>query len=87
MIDGRGIVVDLPFAAADALARSFELLYLALRLRHEPLLHRLLVRIFGRTCGHSAEKIWRDSGIRPPVGFNESLARSVEWFRSGADQP
>jgi nucleoside-diphosphate-sugar epimerase len=86
MIDGKGIVIDLPFPAADALARSLEILHHALRLKSEPLLHRLLVRIFGRTCGHSAEKIRLDSGIAPPVGSAESLARSAAWFLSGADR-
>ena len=46
----------------------------------EPLLHRLLVRVFGRTCGHSAEKIRTQSGLVGKVGLDEAMDRSVRWY-------
>lgn len=79
-IKGRGIVVNLPFATAMRLASLLEGLYRVLGQTREPLLHRLLVNIFGRTCGHSAEKIRAHGGWAGRVGFDESMARSIRWF-------
>jgi hypothetical protein len=39
-----------------------------------------LVRFFGRTCGHSAEKIRRDSGCAMKIGYGEAIERSCRWF-------
>lgn len=79
-INGKGIVVSMPFPIADAIARGIEVFYHACLPSREPLLHRLLVRIFGRTCGHSAEMIRADSGHVCKVGFDEAMERSVRWF-------
>ncbi|MFA5121354.1 NAD-dependent epimerase/dehydratase family protein [Zavarzinia sp.] len=79
LIGGRGRILDLPFAVAEASARALELAY-RLRPGREPLLHRLLVRMFGRTCGHSAEKIRRASGLRDRIDFDAAMARSAAWF-------
>lgn len=79
-IQGRGVVIDVPFWAADAAARLLEAIWCVLLPSREPLLHRLLVRIFGRTCGHSAEKVRRHSGLEGQIGFDEAMRRSVQWF-------
>lgn len=79
-INGRGVIVDLPFAVADVVARGFEVISGVLFPAREPLLHRLLVRFFGRTCGHSAAKILRDRGGAARVGFDEAIERSCRWF-------
>ncbi len=79
-IKGRGLVVSLPFAVADIAAFFCALPHKIFRLRGEPLLHRLIVRIFGRTCGHSAEKIRADSGFAGKTSFDAVLERSVNWF-------
>jgi nucleoside-diphosphate-sugar epimerase len=79
-IEGRGIVLNLPFWAADAAARVFEWAWRIFMPAREPLLHRLLVRIFGRTCGHSAEKIRRDSALESRIGFDEAMETSIRWF-------
>ena len=79
-INGKGIIVNLPFAIADAIAWGFETLSKVFSPSREPMLHRLLVRIFGRTCGHSAEKIRIDRGRAQRVGFDEAMARSCQWF-------
>ena len=52
----------------------------------EPLLHRLLVNIFGRTCGHSAAKLYAATPALSAgsIGFEDTLAQSVHWF---LDQP
>ncbi len=79
-IRGRGVVIDVPFWAADAAARLLEAIWRVLLPSREPLLHRLLVRIFGRTCGHSAEKVRRHSGLQGLIGFDEAMRSSVQWF-------
>ena len=79
-IGGRGVVISLPFALADGVARVVEGVWKAMGLSGEPLLHRLIIRLFGRTCGHRADKIRRDSGIGSRLTFQEAMDRSVEWF-------
>lgn len=78
-IGGRGLVVSLPFGLADLAARAIEILYRVAPSR-EPLLHRLLVRMFGRTCGHSAEKLLAARGGAGRIGFDETMRRSAEWY-------
>lgn len=79
-IGGKGIIVNLSFPIADAIAWGFETFYTVFHLSREPMLHRLLVRFFGRTCGHSAEKIRRDSDYVAKVEFDEAMERSCRWF-------
>lgn len=79
-IGGKGIIVNLPYPVANAIACGFETFHNRLIPAREPLLHRLLVRFFGRTCGHSAEKIRRDSHCAMQVGFDEAMTRSCRWF-------
>lgn len=79
-IGGKGIIINLPFSFADTIARGFEAFHNVLLPSREPILHRLLVRFFGRSCGHSAEKIRRDSGYAMQVGFDEAMERSCRWF-------
>ncbi len=77
-IRGKGLIINLPFSVADRIARAFEAVHKIFLPRHEPMLHRLLVRFFGRTCGHSAAKIQAHCATR--VGFDEAMKNSVEWF-------
>ncbi len=79
-IGGKGIVINLPYRVAEVIARGFEAVHTLFFPAREPLLHRLLVRFFGRTCGHSAEKLRRDSGCAMRVGYDESVERSCRWF-------
>ena len=80
IIDGHGVIINLPFAVAELLARGFESPWRLLRLKQEPLLHRLLTRIFGRTCGHDATKLRRVCGVVTDIGFDEAMQRSCTWF-------
>jgi len=79
-INGRGRVLDLPFGAAEFFARLCEAFYRIVLPRREPLLHRLLVRQFGRSCGHSAVRIRADSGLVGRIGFEEGMERSARSF-------
>ncbi len=79
-IKGHGVVLNLPFGVADLLGRGFERGYAVLRLSQEPLLHRLIVRLFGRSCGHSAAKIAAHRGPSTRIGFAEAIEDSSRWF-------
>jgi nucleoside-diphosphate-sugar epimerase len=80
LIEGRGRVIDLPYFAANVAAHALAMPYRMLPLTSEPLLHPLIVRIFGRTCGHSAEKLWSVSSIAGQVSYEQAMAESVAWF-------
>ncbi|MET3139240.1 nucleoside-diphosphate-sugar epimerase [Undibacterium sp. GrIS 1.2] len=77
-INGKGFVFNLSFSAAEKLARGLETFHKLLLPRHEPMLHRLLVRFFGRTCGHSADRIHFFCPTK--VGFEEAMQDSIQWF-------
>lgn len=79
-IAGKGIVINLSFSFADLFAKGFEYFYRVFLPGREPMLHRLLVRFFGRTCGHSAEKIQNHSAYLGKIKFDQAMALSCSWF-------
>ncbi len=79
-IDGQGRIIDLPFYVAESMAIGLEAIHAACWLRREPMIHRLLVRMFGRTCGHSAAKIQRSCQIDNHIPYEQILDRSAAWF-------
>lgn len=81
-IAGRGVVIDLPFWLAMLVARLLAATCTRLRLRSEPVLHPLLVHIFGRTCGHDAGKIRAHSAMPEGVGLEQAIAASANWFNA-----
>jgi len=83
LIGGRGRVIDLPFWVADVAAHALAMPYRVLPLTGEPLLHPLIVRIFGRTCGHSAEKLWSISNMEAKVSYENAMEESAAWFLNG----
>lgn len=86
-IDGHGFIVNLPYGLAMAVAKPLELLHRKLLERKEPLMHPLLVKMFGRTCGHSAEKIRQASGLCSQIDFEQSMQRSSAWFLKEQTEP
>lgn len=79
-IQGHGLVINLPYSWAVIAARILETLQSWLTPQQEPLLHRLLICIFGRTCGHPSEKIVADSGIKSHVDFDAAMDHSIRWY-------
>ncbi|WP_372749612.1 NAD-dependent epimerase/dehydratase family protein [Litorivivens sp.] len=77
---------NLPFPVAMAIARIAESLYALTGQTQEPPLHRLLVCMFGKTCGHSALKIRQASNITSRIPIEESIQRSAQWFLSDIDR-
>lgn len=87
-IAGKGLVINLSFVVADKVAWAFEAVHKTLMPRHEPLLHRLLVRFFGKTCGHSPAKIRAhraDASGVTRMDFDEAMRRSCQWFKGKHD--
>ncbi|MGE0048832.1 MAG: NAD-dependent epimerase/dehydratase family protein [Acidithiobacillus sp.] len=79
-IRGKGIVLDLPFPVADLAARAIAAPYKVLGLAREPLLHPLLVRIFGRTCGHEIDKLRRFGAPAPGQEYERVMAAAIAAF-------
>ncbi len=81
-IAGKGWIIDLPYGLAAVAAQGLSAPYRALGIQQEPLLHPLLIRIFGRTCGHSVAKL---QAAGPPIGrmtYPETMKQSIDWYRS-----
>lgn len=79
---GKGVVLNLGYAPAMLAARLMAGAHSMLRFRGEPLLHPLIVQIFGRTCGHSIERIEAAGAPLGGVDYATSLERSVAWFKA-----
>lgn len=77
---GKGLVINLPMCVAMGVAKLMVVAYKLCKITREPLLHPLLVYMFGRTCGHDATKIRQHSGLLPVYDFNQAMMRSVDWF-------
>jgi len=80
-IAGRGVVLDLPYGVVNAAAVLLEAPWRMLGLQREPLLHRLLVRIFGRTCGHDTSRLAAAGAPSGAIPYAEAMRRSIAWYR------
>ncbi len=79
-IAGRGVVLNLPLGLAAVAALLLQGPHLLLRLPGEPLLHPLLVRIFGSTCGHDIARLTAAGAPLGAVDYAESMRRAVAWL-------
>ena len=78
----HGLTVNLPFSVAEVAARACETACRIALPQREPLLHPLVVRIFGRTCGHLNDRLRADGGlVARSGGIAETIARSMAWYR------
>lgn len=77
-----GKIHNLSFSQAEFAAKAAEAWYGRLYRDREPPLHRLIVRIFGRTCGHSIGKIQRAGGLSGRVGFADAMRQAAALLRS-----
>ena len=79
-INGKGWIIDLPYPVAVAAGAALALPYRMLGSRREPLLHPLIVKIFGRTCGHRAAKLAAAGCSVGRVDYHQAMAESARWF-------
>jgi nucleoside-diphosphate-sugar epimerase len=80
-IGGKGFVLDLPEPVAEAAAQVLQAAHRLLRLRGEPLLHPLLVRMFGRSCAHSVQRLRAAGAPLGAVPYEQAMQRSVQWYQ------
>jgi nucleoside-diphosphate-sugar epimerase len=83
-VRGRALVLDLPFGVSDLAAAVMETPWRVLRIRGEPLLHRLLVRIFGRTCGHDITHLTAAGAPLGRIGYEEGMRSALAWYHADA---
>lgn len=76
----RGRLLNLDRRTAMGLARLCDALHRWLHLPGEPLLHPLIVEIFGKSCGHSIERLHALSAPIGRIDYQQSLQRSVDWL-------
>ena len=79
-IGGKGFVLDLPEAVAEAAAQLLQAGHRLLHLRGEPLLHPLLVRMFARSCGHRLERAQAAGAPLGRVPYEQAMRHSVQWY-------
>ncbi|MCP4181296.1 MAG: NAD(P)-dependent oxidoreductase [bacterium] len=79
-INPKASIISMPYRIALVPALIFEFIAKLFKLKNEPLIHRLLLDMFGKTCNHSAEKIRKHSNIQPSVSFDEGIKKSINWF-------
>lgn len=83
-IKGRSLVLDMPFGISEMAARVMELPWRILPLPGEPLLHRLLVQIFGRTCGHDVSRLTQAGAPLGRVDYSEGMKNAITWYMQPA---
>ncbi len=80
---GKGIILNLSYRPAMMVARLIGGVHSTFRLPGEPLLHPLIVNIFGKTCGHTIDRLQACGAPLGGVEYHDSLDRSVAWFVAG----
>jgi nucleoside-diphosphate-sugar epimerase len=73
--------IDLPSAVAFPLARTFEAPHRCLRVPGRPLLTRHAALLLSRNQEFPVERARCELGFSPAVGFEEGIARTVEWLK------
>ncbi len=80
-IAGKGRIIDLPYRLAAVAAQGLAAPYKMLGIQQEPLLHPLLIKIFGRTCGHSVAKLQAAGAPVGKISYAETMKQSIDWYR------
>lgn len=76
----RGKVIDLPYGMVNLLAHFYAAPFLWAAPTREPVLHPLIVQIFGKTCGHSISKLKTHGAEIGRVDYMSSMQRSIDWL-------
>jgi nucleoside-diphosphate-sugar epimerase len=73
--------IDLPSAAAFALAGTMEAPHRYLRIPGRPMLTRHAVYLLSRNQEYPIGRARREFGFAPKVSFEEGIGRTVEWLK------
>jgi len=79
VLGAEPVARKVPYKVAYGAAFLMELFGHAVRRTSPPLVTRYSVWLMGRRCLFSTEKIRRELGYRPAVGYAEGIPRAVEW--------
>jgi nucleoside-diphosphate-sugar epimerase len=79
LLAAEPVTRKVPYKLAYGAAFGMELFGHLLRKKTPPLVTRYSVWLIGRRVFFSSEKIQRELGYAPAVGYDEGIARSVNW--------
>lgn len=79
-IQGRGLVISMPYRLAMLLGRLMGAVSGRLLPTREPLWHPLLGNVFGRTCGHDIARLQLAKGSIGSITLEQALKQSFDWF-------
>ena len=82
-LQGKGLVLNLPWPVALAAAQVLQAPYRLLGLRQEPLLHPLIVNMFGRPCDHPIDALRAAQAPLGRVPYETSLQAAVDAWLTG----
>jgi nucleoside-diphosphate-sugar epimerase len=74
--------IHIPYQALYAAGASAERLALLIRGRHQPVLTRLGVKLFGTDNRHAIDKARRELGYHPMVDLRDGVRLAAEWYRT-----
>jgi nucleoside-diphosphate-sugar epimerase len=74
--------LHVPYRALYAAGYAAERLAKVTRSRHQPVLTRLGVKLFGTDNRHSIEKARTELGYRPQVALDDGVRRAAAWYRA-----
>jgi nucleoside-diphosphate-sugar epimerase len=78
-IGARPVTRKVPYRVAYSAAFLMELFGHITHRKSPPLVTRYAVWLMGRRCFFSTEKIQRELGYKPSVGYDEGITRAVKW--------
>ena len=84
-VGAKPVTKKVPYDVAYAAAFVFECVGHLLHQKRPPLVTRYSLWLMGRKVFFSSEKICRDLGYAPAVGYDEGIARSVKWALENTD--
>jgi 2-alkyl-3-oxoalkanoate reductase len=84
-IGAKPVTRKVPYNVAYTAALVFECVGHLLHQKKPPLVTRYSLWLMGRKVFFSSDKICRDLGYAPAVGYDEGIARSVKWALENTD--
>jgi nucleoside-diphosphate-sugar epimerase len=76
--------VHVPYRALYVAGYAAERLAMVTHSRHQPVVTRLGVKLFGTDNRHAIDKATRELGYRPRVTVREGVRQAAAWYRSSA---